>query len=68
MIKEDISITNDIAHAILSGEEVKSFVNRYRRKDGDIAYNWWSARRDPGSQLMYWVARDVKENWDRKCC
>ncbi len=61
VIEDDISKTNHISDAILSGEEIKSFVNRYKRKDGAIAYNQWSARWDSEAKLMYCVARDAKE-------
>mgnify|MGYP001031691765 CR=1 FL=1 len=61
IIEEDIPKTKDIANAILNGEEIKSFVNRYKRKDGAIAYNQWSARRDKDAKLIYCVARDAKE-------
>lgn len=61
VLKEDIINTNNIAAAIVAGEEVKSFVNRYKRKDGSIAFNLWSARWDDEAKLMYCVARDAKE-------
>lgn len=66
IIEEDIPKTNNIADAILSGEEIKSFVNRYKRKDGDIAYNLWSARWDTSAKLMYCVARDAKEKIEQE--
>ncbi len=61
ILEEDIPKTAGIAAAILSGQEIKSFVNRYKKKDGSIAYNLWSVRWDPTSKLMYAVARDAKE-------
>lgn len=61
VLKEDVINTNKIAAAIVAGEEVKSFVNRYKRKDGSIAYNLWSAHWDDEAKLMYCVARDAKE-------
>lgn len=66
IIEEDIPKTNEIAVAILSGEEVKSFVNRYKRKDGGIAYNLWSARWDKDARLIYCVARDAKEKIEQE--
>lgn len=61
VLEEDIAKTNETADAILAGKVVKSFVNRYVRKDGSIAYNSWSARWDTVTKLMYCVARDAKE-------
>ncbi len=61
ILEEDIPKTNAIAIAIHRGEEIKSFVNRYQKKDGSIAYNLWSARWDDVAKLMYCVARDTKD-------
>lgn len=61
VLKEDVSKTKNIADAIIAGEEVKSFTNRYKRKDGGVAYNLWSARWDIEVKLMYCVARDAKD-------
>ncbi len=61
ILEEDVPKTNDISAAILSGKEVKSFVNRCRKKNGGIAYNVWSSRWDANTKLMYAVARDGKE-------
>ena len=61
VLKEDIAKTKTTADAIIAGEEVRSFTNRYTRKDGGIAYNLWSARWDDEAKMMYCVARDAKE-------
>ncbi|HSI76116.1 MAG TPA: PAS domain S-box protein [Lunatimonas sp.] len=61
ILEEDKSKTNEIGSEIIGGQHVKSFVNRYRKKDGTIAYNLWSARWDNDSKLMFCVARDAKE-------
>jgi len=66
VVEEDIPITRAIAASIISGEEVKSFMNRYKRKDGGIAYNLWSARWDEASNLVYCVARDARETMEQK--
>lgn len=66
VVEEDIIKSNNIADAIVAGEEVKSFVNRYQRKDGGIAYNLWSARWDDEAKLMYCVARDAKEKIEQE--
>jgi len=66
ILEEDVPKTNEIAAAILSGRDVKSFVNRYKKKDGGIAYNIWSVRWDEGTKLMYGVARDGKEKIEQE--
>lgn len=66
IISEDIPKTREISENILSGQEVRTFQNRYRRKDGSIAYNLWSARWDDTSKLMYCVARDGKEKVEQE--
>ncbi|PRZ21239.1 PAS domain S-box protein [Flavobacterium granuli] len=66
VLEEDIAKTNQTTEAIIAGQKVKPFVNRYKRKDGSIAYNLWSARWDRVYKLMYCVARDVKETIKQK--
>ncbi|WP_114748549.1 PAS domain S-box protein [Pleomorphovibrio marinus] len=61
ILEEDLEKTDWVAAEIVAGKEFKSFSNRYRMKNGDIAYNLWSARWDPETKLMYCVARDSKE-------
>lgn len=61
IVEEDLEKTNLVAAEILAGKKVKSFSNRYRKKNGDIAYNIWSVRRDHESGMMYCVARDEKD-------
>ncbi len=61
VLEEDIAKTNKILTAIYDGEKIKSFFNRYRKKDGSIAYNLWSSTWDAESELTYAVARDGKE-------
>ncbi|SFN77045.1 PAS domain S-box-containing protein [Algoriphagus ornithinivorans] len=58
---EDIEKTSKVAEEILSGKKITTFENRYIRKDGKIAYNFWSARWDEQDQMMYCVARDGRE-------
>jgi hypothetical protein len=41
--------------SILSGEDIEVFENRYRKKEGGIAYNLWSARWDAKAKLMFCV-------------
>ena len=66
IVEEDVPKTIEIAEAVNSGEEIKSFVNRYTKKDGSIAYNVWSARWDNEAKLMYCVARDGKEKLEQE--
>lgn len=61
IVEDDLEKTDQVAAEIMAGREVKSFSNRYRKKNGDIAYNLWSVRWDHESKLMYCVARDAKE-------
>ncbi|CAN5589239.1 hypothetical protein BH11BAC3_BH11BAC3_07190 [soil metagenome] len=66
IVEEDVPKSKEIAKAIHSGKEIKSFVNRYKKKDGSIAYNLWSARWDDNTKLMYCVARDGKEKIEQE--
>ncbi|NEN22149.1 PAS domain S-box protein [Cryomorpha ignava] len=61
ILEADVPKTSETAAAILSGLDVKSFVNRYKKKNGGIAYNLWSVKWDNTSKLMYCVVRDAKE-------
>ena len=66
IVEEDIQKTNEIIESIQSGKDIKSFVNRYKKKDGSIAYNIWSARWDDRTKLIYAVARDGKEKIEQE--
>nr|MBC7613544.1 PAS domain S-box protein [Pseudopedobacter sp.] len=66
ILEENVPKTNDIEVAIRSGQDIKTFVNRYKKKDGTIAYNLWSARWDDHVKLMYAVARDGKEKIEQE--
>lgn len=59
--EKDREKTDLVAAEIMEGKEFKSFSNRYRKKNGDVAYNLWSVRWDNNTKLMYCVARDAKE-------
>jgi len=61
IVEEDVAKTEKVTVSILNGSRITSFVNRYKRKDGSIAYNSWSTRWDESAKLMYGVARDAKE-------
>jgi PAS domain S-box-containing protein len=65
-IAEDVSKTEESATAIESGNETKTFHNRFRKKDGGIAYNLWSSRWDDATKLFYSVARDNQEQVEQE--
>jgi PAS domain S-box-containing protein len=66
ILEEDLPKTNGVIESIHSSPGIKSFVNRYKKKDGSIAYNIWSARWDDRSKLRYAVARDGKEKIEQE--
>ncbi|MEO5889955.1 MAG: PAS domain S-box protein [Ferruginibacter sp.] len=61
ILENNVPKRNEIAAAIISGREIKSFVNRYRKRDGGIACNLGPARWDDDAKIMYCVARDARE-------
>lgn len=61
ILEDDTTITKSTISEIISGNEMKTFFNRYRKKDGSIAYNLWSAKWDADTKLRYAVAKDAKE-------
>ena len=66
VIEEDVPKTEQVATDIIQGKSIKSFVNRYKRKDGGIAFNLWSTRYDKRTKLMYGVVRDAKEKIEQE--
>ncbi|MFT6096400.1 MAG: PAS domain S-box-containing protein [Nonlabens sp.] len=60
ILEEDISKTNQITAALLKGEDVKYFFNRYKKKDGNIACNLWFATWDEKTKFLHCVVRDGK--------
>ncbi|MBT0810299.1 PAS domain S-box protein [Litoribacter ruber] len=58
---DDRDITLAAAQAIMQGQDVTAFQNRYLRKDGKVVPIIWSAHYDPEDQLMFCVARDGRE-------
>lgn len=66
VIEEDLTITDSVDTDIKTGQKIKSFSNRYRKKDGGIAYNIWSSRWDESTKLFYSVARDGKEKREQE--
>lgn len=61
ILEEDIAKTNAIVLEIFGGLNVTSFVNRYKKKNGGLAYNLWSVHYDELSSLYYCVVRDTTE-------
>ncbi|OLP17330.1 hypothetical protein BST81_16120 [Leptolyngbya sp. 'hensonii'] len=56
---DDLAATLESLSTLEQQETVRSFVNRYRRKDGSYRYIEWYSR--PYGQLIYAAARDVTE-------
>lgn len=54
---DDIATTVEKTQILASQEEVASFINRYRHKDG--TYRWIEWRSHPCGQAIYATARDV---------
>lgn len=44
-----------------TGEELRSFQNRYRHKDGSYRWLEWTSHPDPATRTLVAVARDVSE-------
>lgn len=61
VIEEDVEKTNEVAAEILLGKTVTTFENRYKRKDGGIAFNLWSVRYDQNTKNLFCVARNARE-------
>ncbi|WP_100611131.1 PAS domain S-box protein [Confluentibacter lentus] len=59
--EEDLELTRQVAIDIMSGKAVTTFENRYIKKNGNIAYNIWSARWDSETKIMYAIARNANE-------
>jgi PAS domain S-box-containing protein len=56
---EDFAATIDKLKMLDQGEEVLSFTNRYRHKDG--SYRWIEWRSIPSGKTIYAAARDITE-------
>lgn len=61
ILEEDLAKTNEKIAGLHNGQDFHSFTNRYRKKNGEIAYNLWSARWDNVTKLRYAVAKDYRE-------
>jgi len=58
---DDWEATSAAGRALLEGEEVVNFENRYRHKDGSYRWLAWNTRPLPERQLIYGVAWDITE-------
>jgi len=56
---DDLAGTHAAMAALIDGDKVFDFANRYRRKDGD--YRWLSWNAVPRGELIYAVVRDVTQ-------
>jgi PAS domain S-box-containing protein len=59
---DDLKETEEVFAAIVSGEQVVEFENRFICADGSVRRLQWSTRVLPDEGLMYSVARDVTDS------
>ena len=58
---DDVEATQRVAAQLVLGEEVVSFLNRYRSLDGSYRWLSWRSRSDTEQALIYAFAFDVTE-------
>jgi diguanylate cyclase (GGDEF)-like protein/PAS domain S-box-containing protein len=56
---DDVADTLSKAQAVIQGQSLVHFENRYRHKQGHAVYLSWSARRSATEQVRVGVARDI---------
>jgi PAS domain S-box-containing protein len=61
VVADDVKRTLKAAEYIRTGQDVTTFENRLRRKDGSIVNLQWSSHWDGNDKMMYSIARDVTE-------
>ncbi|HEY1111960.1 MAG TPA: PAS domain S-box protein [Chitinophagaceae bacterium] len=61
ILEEDRAATCEVGRRICSGQNLTSFENRYRHRNGTVVPMQWSARWDAEEAVMYCVARDASE-------
>lgn len=66
VLEEDSSKSHTALNDAFSGKEIKLFTNRYTKKNGEIAYNSWTAKWSESDKVMYCVARDGKEKTEQE--
>ncbi len=54
----DLEATREVAARVASGEPVRDFENRWRRKDGSCGHMSWSSQWSPEAQAFFSIARD----------
>ncbi len=63
---DDVEATRATATALLAGEDIDGFVNRYRHRDGGHRWLRWNAVACVEEGLIYAVVRDVTEERRRQ--
>ena len=58
---EDVQATIEAGAALVKGEPVVNFVNRYRTKNGSYIHISWASYPDIVSQMIFAVARDISD-------
>ena len=58
---DDVESTLSEVKALAGGKPTVSFVNRYRKKNGDYIYLMWNTGPDPDSGMLYATAVDITE-------
>ncbi len=62
LIKDDYELTKKEVENVDAGLISKSFVNRYKRKNGKIAYIEWDSYPDLQEKITYGIGNDITEN------
>lgn len=57
--REDHDLTSQSRTALLSGQALLNFVNRYVTKDGKIVWLEWTSIYFPAKQIVFAIAKDV---------
>ncbi len=61
MVPEDEKRSAEAVAAAHNGADIKTYENRYYRKNGDIALMFWEGEWNVDDQLMYCTGRDITE-------
>lgn len=59
--EEDRPPSSAVAAEVMSGKTIRTFQNRYRRKDGRLVDMMWSAAWSPTDRKIFAIGRDVTE-------
>jgi PAS domain S-box-containing protein len=63
---DDRTPTTTVADSVSGGNQLMSFENRYRARDGSYRWLEWTAVPFPDEQVMYAAARDITERKEAK--